>query len=184
MFKKVMSHLLYRLVAATATIAALASYAAAQDTAHVDVADAWVRATVAGQQGTGGFMKLTAHENLRLLRVSSPAADVAEIHEMKMGANNVMEMRPISGLDLPKGKTVELKPGGYHLMLMSLKQPLAAGRTVPVTLLFTNSKGVESKLVINAPIAQTAAPTKAQTGGQGTAKPEREHEHGHDGHKH
>lgn len=116
------------------------------DKAHVDVAGAWVRATVAGQQGTGGFMKLTAREDLRLVRVSSPAAAVGEVHEMKMGANNVMEMRPIEGLELPKGKVVELKPGSYHVMLMSLKQTLTAGSTVPLTLYFKDKKGQESKL--------------------------------------
>jgi len=133
---------------------ALASSAFAHaDKAHVDVDGAWVRATVAGQSGTGGFMKLKAREDLRLVRVSSPAADVAEIHEMKMGANNVMEMRPIAGLDLPKGKAVELKPGGYHLMLTSLKQTLSKGSAVPVTLFFKDAKGAESRLHLQVPVS-------------------------------
>jgi copper(I)-binding protein len=134
------------------------------DHAHVDVDGAWVRATVAGQQGTGGFMKLKAREDLRLVRVSSPLAAIAEIHEMKMGANNVMEMRPLAGLDLPKGKTVELKPGSYHLMLMSLKQALPKGSTIPVTLFFKDAKGAESKLQITMPVDLTpaqGAPDKA-----------------------
>lgn len=125
--------------------------------AHVDVTDAWIRATVAGQQGTGGFMKLTAREDLRLVRVSSPAAQVAEIHEMRMGANNVMEMRPMTGLDLPKGKTVELKPGSYHLMLMSLKQTLPKDSTIPVTLFFKDAKGAKSRLQLNVPVGLAAA---------------------------
>jgi periplasmic copper chaperone A len=124
-----------------------------EDAAHVNVDGAWIRATVAGQMGTGGFMKLTAREDLRLVRVSSPAAEVAEIHEMKMGANNVMEMRPIAGLDLPKGKIVELKPGSYHLMLMSLKQALPKDSTVPVTLFFKDAKGAESKLNLKVPVS-------------------------------
>lgn len=134
------------------------------DKAHVNVEGAWVRATVAGQSGTGGFMKLTAREDLRLVRASSPAAAVAEIHEMKMTANNVMEMRAITGLDLPKGKTVELKPGSYHLMLMSLKQVLPKDSTVPVTLVFKSAKGVESKLLLSIPVAlisPQAKPDKA-----------------------
>ena len=134
------------------------------DKAHVDVDGAWVRATVAGQMGTGGFMKLTAHEDLRLVSISSPVAAVAEIHEMKMGANNVMEMRPIAGLDLPKGKTVELKPGSYHLMLMSLKQALPKGGTVPVTLFFKDAKGARSQLKLNLPVELApvqATPDKA-----------------------
>lgn len=133
------------------------------DKAHVDVTDAWVRATVAGQQGTGGFMKLTAREDLRLVRVSSPSAQVAEIHEMKMGANNVMEMRPIERLDLPKGKMVELKPGSYHLMLMSLKQTLPKDSTVPVTLFFKNAKGEESRLQLKVPVGLAPAGSAAGT---------------------
>ncbi len=135
--------------------------AIAQSDPLVKVESAWVRATVAGQQGTGGFMKLTAREDLRLVRVTTPAAEVAEIHEMKMGANSVMEMRSIAGLDLPKGKTVELKPGSYHLMLMSLKAPLAKDSTVPVTLFFKNAKGVESRLAINIPVSLTPAQASA-----------------------
>ncbi len=132
-----------------------------EDAAHVDVADAWVRATVAGQQGTGGFMKLTAREDLRLVRISSPVAEVSEIHEMKMGANNVMEMRPIAGLDLPRGKAVELKPGSYHLMLMSLKQTLAKDSKIPVTLYFKDSKGAESRLNLQVPVALAPTADKA-----------------------
>jgi periplasmic copper chaperone A len=144
-------------------VAASTTFAHA-DNAHVTVDGAWIRATVAGQQGTGGFMKLTAREDLRLVSVSSPAAAVAEIHEMKMAANNVMEMRAINGLDLPKGKTVELKPGSYHLMLMSLKQALPKDSAVPVTLIFKNAKGVESKLQLSVPVTLTspqATPDKA-----------------------
>ena len=58
----------------------------------------------------------------------------------------VMTMRPAGALELPAGKTVELKPGGLHLMLMDLKGPLAAGSSVPLTLLLKDSKGVESRV--------------------------------------
>ncbi|MEN9587013.1 MAG: hypothetical protein RIT15_588 [Pseudomonadota bacterium] len=140
------------------------------DSAHVDVDGAWIRSTVAGQQGTGGFMKLTAREDLRLVRVSSPAAEVAEIHEMKMGANNVMEMRPIAGLDLPKGKAVELKPGSYHLMLMSLKQALPKDSTVPVTLFFKDAKGAESKLNLKVPVSLVPAQATSDQASQSMHK--------------
>jgi copper(I)-binding protein len=123
------------------------------DKAHVAVDGAWVRATVKGQMGTGGFMKLTATEDLRLVRVSSPVAGVGEVHEMKMGANNVMEMRAVEGLDLPKGKSVELKPGGYHVMLMELKSTLAKDSTIPLTLFFKDKKGQESKLDLQVPVS-------------------------------
>jgi copper(I)-binding protein len=125
--------------------------------APVDVQDAWIRATVAGQQGTGGFMKLTAHENLHLVQVSSPAAGVTQIHEMRMNKDNVMEMRTVENLHLPKDKTVEFKSGGYHLMLEDLKRTLDKNTTVPLTLHFKNSKGQESILNLMVPVGLSSA---------------------------
>lgn len=128
----------------------------------VDVKEAWARATVAGQKATGAFMKLTAKADTKLVAVSSPAAGVAEVHEMKMDGN-VMKMRAVEGgLDLPAGKTVELKPGGYHVMLMDLKAPLAKDGTVAMTLVFKDAKGVESKMDVSLPVA-----TMAPAGGHG-----------------
>ena len=113
--------------------------------AAVKVEQAWVRPSVPGQQGTGGYMKLTAREGRRLVGAESPVAGVAEVHEMKMDGN-VMTMRAAGAIDLPAGRTVELKPGGLHLMLMDLKQPLAAGTSVPLTLVLKDSRGVESRV--------------------------------------
>jgi copper(I)-binding protein len=79
-----------------------------------------------GQKGTGAFMKLTAKDGAKLVGASSPVAGVTEVHEMKM-EGDVMKMRAVPALDLPAGKPVELKPGGYHVMLMDLKAPLAKG---------------------------------------------------------
>ena len=132
-------------VATLCAIAPASIQVAAQTSPAVKVEQAWVRPSVPGQQGTGGYMKLTARDGQRLVGVSSPVAGVAQIHEMKMDGN-VMTMRPAGAIDLPAGKTVELKPGGLHLMLMDLKQPLAAGSSVPLTLLLKNGKGVESKV--------------------------------------
>lgn len=119
---------------------------------NVEVKDAWARPSVHGQQATGAFMKLTAKERLQLLSVSSPVAGVAEVHEMKM-EGDVMRMRAVSALDLPAGQTVELKPGGYHVMLMNLKTPLLKDTTVPLTLVFKDAKGVQSKVEIALPVA-------------------------------
>jgi hypothetical protein len=83
---------------------------------------------------------------------ATPVAGVAELHEMRM-EGDVMRMRAVDKLDLPAGRTVELKPGGYHLMLMDLKQPLPQGSSVPLTLLFRNAKGVDSKLELKLPVA-------------------------------
>jgi copper(I)-binding protein len=85
--------------------------------AQVTVKDPWVRATVPAQKATGAFMQITSAQDARLVEARSPVAGVVEVHEMVM-EKEVMKMRAIKGLDLPAGKTVELKPGGYHVMLM------------------------------------------------------------------
>lgn len=118
---------------------------------NVDVQGAWARATVQGQKATGAYMTLTAKEGTRLVAVATPVAGVAEVHEMAMD-NGVMKMRAIDGLDMPAGKSVELKPGGYHLMLMDLKLPLQKDTTIPLTLTFKNAKGVENKFEIKVPV--------------------------------
>lgn len=112
--------------------------------AAVKVERAWVRPTVPGQQGSGGYMQLTARETQRLVGATSSVAGVTEIHAMKMDGN-VMTMRPAGELELPAGKAVEFKPGGLHLMLMDLKRPLLAGSSVPLTLLLRDGRGVESR---------------------------------------
>ena len=121
----------------------------------VQVKDAWVRTTVSGQQGTGAFMTVIAKTATRLVGVTSPMAGVAEVHEMKM-QGDVMKMRTVPALDLPAGQSVQLKPGGYHVMLMDLKQPLPQGSTVPLTLLFKDAKGLESRVDLNVPVAASA----------------------------
>jgi periplasmic copper chaperone A len=120
--------------------------------APVTVESAWVRASVPGQQATGAFMRITAKEPTQLVGVSTPAAGVADVHEMKM-EGDVMRMRPAGAIDLPAGKPFELKPGGYHLMLQDLKGPLKAGGTVPLTLVFRNAKGAETRMNLNVPVA-------------------------------
>ena len=123
--------------------------------APVAVEGAWARASVPGQKATGAFMRLTAPEAMRLVRAQSPAAGVTEVHEMKMDGD-IMKMRAVPALELPAGKAVELKPGGYHVMLMDLKAPLAKGSSVPVTLIFQNAQGVESQQQLELPVAVQA----------------------------
>lgn len=127
----------------------------------VEVRDAWVRTSVPGQKATGAFMKISAKASVKLIAVSSPAAGVAEVHEMKM-EGEVMKMRAVAGgLDIPAGKTVELKPGGYHLMLMDLKAALIKDSTLPLTLVFRDAKGVESKVELKVPVAAVPPGVKA-----------------------
>ncbi|GAB4396451.1 MAG: copper chaperone PCu(A)C [Rhodoferax sp.] len=126
--------------------------APAQAGESVAVSDAWVRATVKGQMATGAFMNLTADADAVLIGAQSPVAGVAQVHEMKM-ENGVMKMAELKpGLPLPAGKTVALKPGGYHVMLMDLKQPLTKDSTVPVTLRFKDAKGTEFSTEVKMPV--------------------------------
>jgi hypothetical protein len=121
-------------------------------TAHADVKvqEPWVRATVPQQQATGVFMTLTSDKDAKLVEARSPVAGVVEIHEMAM-EGDVMRMRALpQGLELPAGKPVELKPGGYHVMLINLKQAVKAGDIVPVTLVVEGKDGKKASIDIKA----------------------------------
>ena len=118
--------------------------------AQISVENAWVRATVPKQQATGAFMKITSVEAVKLMAVNTTVAKTNEIHEMKM-EGDVMKMRAhLNGLDIPANTTVELKSGGYHVMMMELEQTIKAGDTVPLQLQFINAKGNKQELTVNA----------------------------------
>jgi hypothetical protein len=139
-------------VAAALLLAVAPSVASAQ----VTVTDPWVRGTVAGQRATGAFMKLTPAADLKLVTAASPVAKIVEIHEMTMDGG-VMKMRAIPKLALPAGKATELKPGGYHVMLMALDRTLAEGETVPITLTFEDASGKRQTVEIKAPVKPLTA---------------------------
>ena len=137
--------------------------------AQVTVKDPWVRATVPAMKATGAFMQITSAQDARLVEVRSPLAGVVEIHEMKM-EKDVMSMRALpDGLALPAGKAVELKPGGYHVMLMDLKQQMKEGDVVAVTLVVEGKDKKRTTIEVKAPVKPLAA--------QG--KMEAEHKHSH-----
>lgn len=130
--------------------------------AQVAVGDPWVRGTVAGQKATGAFMTLTSPTESRLVSASSPVAGVVEIHEMTM-EGGVMRMGALkSGLPLPAGKAVELKPGGYHVMLMDLKQPVKAGEMVPLSLVFEGADKKQQTVEVKAPVKALGAQPAAK----------------------
>jgi copper(I)-binding protein len=116
------------------------------------VKEAWVRGTVPQQQASGAFMQITSAQGGRLVAVSTPVAGVAEVHEMKMADGGVMKMAAVPALELPAGKTIELQPGGYHIMLMGLKQQLKAGDKVPLTLTIEGKDGKKETLQVAAPV--------------------------------
>ncbi len=117
----------------------------------VSVSDAYTRATAPGQQVAGGFMRIENKGNVpdQLLSASSSAAGEVQLHEMGM-EGNVMKMRQVKDIAVPANGTVELKPGGFHLMFLNLKGPFVAGETVPVKLKFAKAGDVEVKFPVNA----------------------------------
>jgi len=133
------------------TLVLLAALGAFGVQAQTTVKDPWVRGTVAGQKATGMFAQITSTAGGKLVSASSPVAGVVEVHEMVMDGN-VMKMRAITGLELPAGKAVELKPGGYHVMMMDLKQELKAGESVPVTLVIEGAGGKRESVEVKAPV--------------------------------
>jgi len=157
-----------RLLAATLLTLACSAHA------QVAVSDAWVRATVPGQQATGMFATLTATQDSKLVGGSSPAADTVEVHEMKMDGD-VMKMRAIASLPLPAGQAVSLKPGSYHVMLLGLKKPLSDGSTVPIKLVIEDAQKKQAAIEVKVPVKKMA-PAKGADHGHG--------HHGHGDHKH
>ena len=115
-------------ITAMAALAAQSAWAA-----NLSVTDAWARATMPGQKVSAAYMQLQSDADARLVSASSPAVTRVEVHEMKMDGD-VMRMREVKSIELPKGKTVSLEPGGYHIMLMNLTKPIAAGEVIPLTL--------------------------------------------------
>lgn len=118
--------------------------------AQVKVEEAWVRATVPGQQAAGAFMKITSTEPAKLVSVASSVSEFSEIHVMKMDGG-VMKMRAHNGgLEIPANTTVELGSGGYHVMLMDLSRAVSAGDTVALTIRFSDASGKETAVSVDA----------------------------------
>ena len=128
--------------------------------AQVVVSKPWVRGTVPGQKATGAFMEISSTEPVELVSIASPAAGLVEIHEM-VHEGTVMKMRAVPKLEVPAGRKIEMKPGGYHVMMMELAKPLKKGDTVPLKLTF---QGKDRKLLtvdVKAEVRDLNAPANA-----------------------
>ncbi|MBR1120670.1 copper chaperone PCu(A)C [Bradyrhizobium lablabi] len=151
-----------RSIACAAVLASLfAASAQAQEVKAGDlvISQAWSRATPGGAKIGGGYLTIDNKGNApdRLVSVAGDVAGKIEIHEMAMN-NGVMTMRPLDkGLPIEPGKTVKLAPGGYHLMLMDLKNPLKQGDKVPLTLEFEKAGKVNVALDVQGVGAQAPA---------------------------
>ena len=124
----------------------------------INIGHPYARATASGQTTGGGFLKLeNGGADDKLLSASADVAKSVELHIMAM-EGDVMRMRQVDGIALPAGKTVELKPGGLHIMFVGLKAPLKAGDTFPLKLKFEKAGEVEVMVKVEAPGAGAAAP--------------------------
>ena len=119
--------------------------------AEVTVKDAWVRGTVAAQTTTGAFMTITSSEEAKLVGARSSIAKTTQIHQ-SMLMDGVNHMHAADSVTLAAGKSIELKPGGYHVMLMGLAKPVAAGEKVPIELTIEDKRGKRSKIEIQAEV--------------------------------
>ena len=151
-----------RIFACAALVAGLlAAPARAQEVKAGDltITQAWSRATPGGAKIGGGYLTIENKGSTadRLIGGSGDVAAKIEVHEMTTN-NGVMTMRPLDkGLTIEPGKTVKLAPGGYHLMLFDLREPLKQGDKVPVTLEFEKAGKVKLSLDVQGIGAQGPA---------------------------
>ena len=128
------------LMAITATLLAGCSAAATSPAAGLTVSGAWARATADPARGSAAYLTIanpTAQADT-LTSVASPIASV-EMHQTMTDASGMTGMSPVQSIAVPAGGTVTLEPGGYHLMLMNLTKPLAAGDTIELDLVFQHA---------------------------------------------
>lgn len=111
------------------------THAATAQTAGLEVSGAWARATPGKAETGAAYLTIQSLTADRLTAVATPVAKTAELHEMSM-EGGVMKMRPITAIDIPAGQALALKPGGMHIMLEGLAQPLREGQSFPLTLSF------------------------------------------------
>ena len=163
-----------RLFAGILAVASCLPLALPAAESEISIHDPYVRLAPPGIRTTAGFMLIrnAGAEDRRLLKAESPAAGVVELHN-HIDENGVMKMRPVPGIAIQAHGQTELKPGGYHLMLMELKAALKEGGEVPITLHFDDG----SRLTVLAPVRRpgTEAPAHGEAAGHGA------HAHGSHG---
>ena len=143
------------LAGVTLIVASTAAHAHSFKLGNIDIGHPYARVTVAGQPIGGGFLKLNNRGgDDKLLSATAAVSASVEMHTMNMDGD-VMRMRQVDAIPLPAGKTVELKPGGYHLMFVGLKAPLKAGEKFPLKLKF--EKAGEVEVIVNVEASGAAA---------------------------
>jgi copper(I)-binding protein len=124
--------------------------AAAAQTGQVEIKDAWARATPGKAENGAAYLTIETSTPDKLVAVSSPAAKKTGLHTMTMDGS-VMKMRPLDGLEVPANQPVTLKPGGVHIMLQGLNEPLQAGKSFPLTLSFEKAGQRQVEVAVEKP---------------------------------
>lgn len=127
----------------------------------VTVTNAWVRATAPGQKTAAAYFDVTSSSDAALVAVGTPSAGKVELHRISMDGG-VMKMRPVARIDLPARTTVKLAPGGLHVMLIGIKQPLKEGDKVPLSLSVEGAGGAKSKITIEADVRTAGSSAEHQ----------------------
>ena len=131
------------------TLLTLLPAVALADPMGIQVDHVWSRAMPAGATGVVYLTVTDRGTPDRLTGVASPVATSADLHET-INDHGVMKMRHVASLPVAPGKPLKLAPGGYHIMLMGLKQALVAGTSFPVTLTFAKAGTVTTSATVQA----------------------------------
>ncbi|HJV60493.1 MAG TPA: copper chaperone PCu(A)C [Albitalea sp.] len=153
-----MNKLLHLLAAACLGFASVVTPAQGAQPDKIAIEGAYARATAPGQPAGGAFLQLDNHGSAdRLVAASAPVSRSAELHVSRM-EGDVMRMRQVDAIDLPAGQSVQLAPGGTHIMLMGLKGPLTEGQHFPLTLRFEKAGEVTVDVTVRSAGSGTMAP--------------------------
>ncbi|MBT5413747.1 MAG: copper chaperone PCu(A)C [Rhodospirillaceae bacterium] len=131
--------------------------ASAHDADGIQVLEAWAKASLAGTTNGAAYVTLSNRgaEDDRIVGAESPVAATAELHA-HVTVDGVMKMRPLVAVDLPEDATAKMAPGGLHVMLIGLTEPLTEGATFPLTLILEHAGPVHAEVTVLAPNAKGA----------------------------
>ncbi|MGB8840554.1 MAG: copper chaperone PCu(A)C [Aliidongia sp.] len=127
--------------------AATFAVASALAQAPIQVEQGWARATPGKSTIAAAYLSIESSDDDRLVAITSPMAEQVQLHEERT-ENGIAKMRQLDGIAIHAGERLVLKPNGLHLMLIGLKQPLAAGQNVPLTLTFAKAGAVETQILV------------------------------------
>jgi copper(I)-binding protein len=113
------------------------------------ISDVWIKATIPGASVSAAYLRIKSAKPIKLVKAETAVAGIAELHSMRMN-DGVMEMKAEPAFDVPAGKSIELKPGGMHIMLMQVAKPIIAGDKVALTLTFDIGSGTPLVMKVDA----------------------------------